>query len=606
MSLNNNRFQSKPRRGIATIVGALFFTVLMVAMFSVLGTALNAQTDLVDTSKIKSNSELQKQQEQFTVSASTDVNDLLKVIVHNDGQNSIEIPTLWIINKTLADKPSSRLSIDSKYSFIPSGQSSDILSSKTLHITHGFTPGAVSTIVFDNSNNNSGSLCSSITCSLNLTVGPGSDRMIIVTTANEGTVRPVTSIDITGGINQGILVGTVQVGSGSTAQNVEMWRIMESDISDGSNTITVHFASAPSGLGISVMSFSGIEQQPEEAENSNTITSNPTISTNITTITNGALIVSTVGNGDGSGTYSSHGSGQTERHDFATNSAWHGVTTEIKSLAGLDTQSHTYSKSANRQAQYVASFAPANGSSATPPITTASPSGGSYSTTQSVTLSANKPASIFYTTDGSTPTVLSTKYTTPIQISATTILKFFAKGIDGTEESVKTQVYTITSGLPITHMSDTTASTGLNTYSGRPIHAEYVSPTSQLVGDSINTITLKLKKSGTPTGFAEIGIFNTDLTVKKSFATKDVSTLTTSYVDYTFSLPTGQTYLIQSGDRIGIKYNAGSTANNISVMRDTNAADPFDGVNSYHTYYTTTWTSVTANDLYMILRQTNP
>jgi hypothetical protein len=155
-------------------------------------------------------------------------------------------------------------------------------------------------------------------------------------------------------------------------------------------------------------------------------------------------------------------------------------------------------------------------------------------------------------------------------------------------------------------MSDTTASTGLNTFSGRSIHAEYVSPTSQLIGDNIDKITIKLKKSGSPTGNAEIGIFNTDRTVKQLFATKDVSTLTTSYTDYTFSLPAGQTYQIQSDDRIGIKYVGGSTTNNISVMRDTAVADPFDGTNSYHTYYTTTWTSATANDLYMILRQSSP
>jgi hypothetical protein len=431
--------------------------------------------------------------------------------------------------------------------------------------------------------------------------------MIIVAVTAEGTLHPVTSVDITGGTGQGILVGKKQVGSTTTELNVEMWRIMAPNISDGSNTITVHFAAAPTGAGISAMSFSNIKQQPEEAENSNSVLSNPTISTGVTTLTDGALIVSVVGNGQGGGTYTSHGIDQIERHDFATNSAWHGVTTEIKAIAGLDNQSHTYSKTANRQAQYVASFAAATGSSDTiAPITTATPLGGTYTSAQSVTLTANEPATIYYTTNNSTPTTSSTVYSSPIPISATTTLKFFAKNIDGIEESVKTQVYTITSGLPITYMSDTTVSTGLNTYSGRPIHAEYVSPTSQLVGDSINSITLKLKKSGTPTGFTDIGVFNADGSVKKLFTTKDVSTYTTSYTDYTFSLPSGQFYQIQSGDRIGIKYSGGSTTNNISVMRDTVAADPFDGINSYHTYYTTTWTSATANDLYMILRQSSP
>ncbi len=326
------------------------------------------------------------------------------------------------------------------------GAATHTISTPSSDTTYNAT--SVLAIAFDNSKNNNGALCSSAVCSINLPVGPDNDRMIIVAITAEGTLHPVTSVDITGGTGQGILVGKKQVGSGTTQLNVEMWRIMESDISDGPNTITTHFVAAPTGAGISVMSFSHIKQQPEEAENSNTILSNPTITTGITTLTDGALIVSVVGNGQGGGTYTSHGIDQTERHDFATNSAWHGVTTEIKSLAGLDPQSHTFSKTANRQAQYVASFTPAIESAATPPITTALPSGGSYSTTQSVTLTANKPATIFYTTDNSPPTTSSTVYSSPIPISATTTIKFFAKDIDGNVESVKTQVYTFSSSVP--------------------------------------------------------------------------------------------------------------------------------------------------------------
>jgi len=155
---------------------------------------------------------------------------------------------------------------------------------------------------------------------------------------------------------------------------------------------------------------------------------------------------------------------------------------------------------------------------------------------------------------------------------------------------------------PIIHMSDTTASSGFGTYIGRPINAENVTPTSQLVGDNIDSITLQLKKTGSPTGVTAIGVFNTNLSVKKLFGLKDASTLSTSFANYTFI--SGEKYQIQSGDRIGINFTGGDSTNNITVMRDTVVADPFDGVNSYHTYYDTAWRSST-NDLYMILKDNN-
>jgi hypothetical protein len=126
------------------------------------------------------------------------------------------------------------------------------------------------------------------------------------------------------------------------------------------------------------------------------------------------------------------------------------------------------------------------------------------------------------------------------------------------------------------------------------------------MGDKIDQITVKLRKVGSPTGTMEVGIFNADLTVKKSFGTKNVGTLTGSFADYTFSLINNELYTITSGDRIGIKYSGvESTTNYVAVMRDTNSADPFDGSNTYYQYYTTTWNSVPSFDLYMILKQTH-
>ncbi len=79
----------------------------------------------------------------------------------------------------------------------------------------------------------------------------------------------------------------------------------------------------------------------------------------------------------------------------------------------------------------------------TAPVTTASPSGGNYSSYQNVNLSANEPANIYYTTNGSNPSELSSLYSEPITISTTTTLKFFAKDTAGNVELVKMQEYTI-------------------------------------------------------------------------------------------------------------------------------------------------------------------
>jgi len=80
----------------------------------------------------------------------------------------------------------------------------------------------------------------------------------------------------------------------------------------------------------------------------------------------------------------------------------------------------------------------------TPPVTTASPGGGAYSSPQSVTLAANEPATIYYTTNGATPTIASPVYSGPIPVSVSTTLKFFARDTAGNSEAVKTAIYTLT------------------------------------------------------------------------------------------------------------------------------------------------------------------
>lgn len=130
----NSRFLPQNRRGLSSVVGALFFTVLMIAGFSVLSLALDAQTDIVTTQRIVSDTEIKKQQEQFGILASTDGNNILTLNVNNQGQNPVEISSVWIVNKTLSDQPVSRFDVSYDDAFIPSGFSSNVLSSQTLQM----------------------------------------------------------------------------------------------------------------------------------------------------------------------------------------------------------------------------------------------------------------------------------------------------------------------------------------------------------------------------------------------------------------------------------------------------------------------------------------
>ncbi|MCG8460645.1 MAG: PHB depolymerase family esterase, partial [Holophagales bacterium] len=90
------------------------------------------------------------------------------------------------------------------------------------------------------------------------------------------------------------------------------------------------------------------------------------------------------------------------------------------------------------------------GGDTTPPVTTASPAGGSYSSAVSVALSADEPATTYFTTDGSTPTTSSAVYTAPIPIRVDTTLRFFSVDAASNAEAVRTEIYTFSSSTTLT------------------------------------------------------------------------------------------------------------------------------------------------------------
>jgi len=131
-------------------------------------------------------------------------------------------------------------------------------------------------------------------------------------------------------------------------------------------------------------------------------------------------------------------------------------------------------------------------------------------------------------------------------------------------------------------------STGVSSISGLTnpqVRGEYVfSTSSQLYGDTIDCIDIYLRKSGTPTELAVIGIFDhaqadSDPLIL-SFGSQPAGLLQTYSEWKTYCLPVGQTYTIGDQDVIGISYKEVSTVNIIQMS--TVLVDVFDGSTTEH------------------------
>lgn len=79
----------------------------------------------------------------------------------------------------------------------------------------------------------------------------------------------------------------------------------------------------------------------------------------------------------------------------------------------------------------------------TAPTASANYQTGYYNTTKSVKLTMTQTGNIYYTKNGTTPTINSTLYTEPIIIKSTTTLKYLAVNLSGIKSQVYTKTYTI-------------------------------------------------------------------------------------------------------------------------------------------------------------------
>lgn len=99
----------------------------------------------------------------------------------------------------------------------------------------------------------------------------------------------------------------------------------------------------------------------------------------------------------------------------------------------------------------------------TPPLTTADPAGGLYTSGLTVTLTCDDGSGsgcdqIYYTMDGSLPTTSSYAYASPITISSSTLLRFFSTDLAGNTEASKTERYVMDYTCPSDPTSVTASS----------------------------------------------------------------------------------------------------------------------------------------------------
>jgi hypothetical protein len=181
-----------------------------------------------------------------------------------------------------------------------------------------------------------------------------------------------------------------------------------------------------------------------------------------------------------------------------------------------------------------------------------SPDGGSFSTSQTVTLSSATPsASIFYTLDGSTPTPASTENTGPLTISTDTTIKAIASAPGYLQSSLSSAVFTFTTQTPAVTFT--------------PAGGIYSSAQTVKLSDSDSNAKIYYTTNGT-TPSASSTLYTTPVSVTVSETIKAIAVdpaLTNSNV-------TSAAYVIQSGGTTinfgsGFSSTAGLTLNGSAV-----------------------------------------
>lgn len=142
----------------------------------------------------------------------------------------------------------------------------------------------------------------------------------------------------------------------------------------------------------------------------------------------------------------------------------------------------------------------------TPPVITADKKSGTYQTSVTVSLSTNKPATIYYTTDGTAPNTNSSVYSTPLTFTADTTLKFLGKDASDNTSTVVTENYII----DIVEYSEVESGTCTEHYMGSRLDVSSYVACGQKYGYTAAVDMFKLKSNGSWVYEDQLNSYETD------------------------------------------------------------------------------------------------
>ena len=217
------------------------------------------------------------------------------------------------------------------------------------------------------------------------------------------------------------------------------------------------------------------------------------------------------------------------------------------------------------------------GAAATP---TFSPAAGTYSSTQSVTISdTTTGATIYYTTNGTTPTTSSTKYTGAISVTSSETIEAIATASGDTNSAVASAAYTINAATAATP-----------TFS--PGGGSYSSTQSVTISDSTSGSTIYYTTNGTTpttsstqyTGAISVG---TSETVEAIAAASGYSNSAVGSATYTYTITQTQTAATPTYSPSGGTYSGtqtvtiSDTTSGATIYYTTNGATPSTSSTQY-------------------------